>query len=119
MPSWAKAEVPIACAAARKEGRPQAPWGRGREDGLLGVSAAGSRDTHRQDKVMFDFLHVAQRKHKTLWVPLTLSDQEQAARRQANVTGGHEATTRTQVCFLPGLLPCPAQSLTHQPGPAA
>ena len=34
---------------------------------------------------MFDFLHVAQRKHKALWVPLTLSDQEQAARAAAFV----------------------------------
>lgn len=37
--------------------------------------------THREDKIMFDLLQVAQREDKALWVPLTLSDQEQAARR--------------------------------------
>ena len=108
-PSWAKAEVPVACAEASKEGRPQAPWGQGGEDSCWqsGASAAGSRDTHRQDKVMLDFLHVAQRQYKALWVPLTLSDQEQAARRQGNVTRRHEAAARTQVCFL--LVCCPGQ----------
>lgn len=35
---------------------------------------------------MFDFLQVAQREDKALWVPLTLSDQEQAARRQDNIS---------------------------------
>lgn len=35
------------------------------------------RTTHRQDKIMFNFLQVAQREDKALWVPLTLSDKEQ------------------------------------------
>lgn len=42
--------------------------------------------THREDKIMFDLLQVAQGEDKALWVPLTLSDQEEAARRQGTVT---------------------------------
>lgn len=41
---------------------------------------------------MFNFLQVAQREDKALWVPLTLSDKEQPARRQAgNITWGDMA----------------------------
>lgn len=32
----------------------------------------------REDKIMFDLLQVAQGEDKALWVPLTLSDQEEA-----------------------------------------
>lgn len=56
------------------------------------------------------------RKHKALWVPLTLSDQEQAARRQGNVTRGHKATTRTQ--RLPGgrTITPPSRQGSREPG---
>lgn len=53
-----------------------------RDLGLLGREGV----THRQDEIMFDFLQVTQREDKALWVPLTLPDQEQAARRQSNVS---------------------------------
>ena len=109
-PPGPRLRSPLLVQQQGKRGDPRHPGG---GVGRMGcwqscVCTAGSRETHWQDKVMFDFLHVAQRKHKALWVPLTLSDQEQAARRQGNVTRGHKATTRTQVCFLPGLPPCPA-----------
>lgn len=71
------------------------------------VSTAGIWDsgreaiTHRQDKIMFDFLQVAQREDEALWVPLTLPDQEQAARREGNISRGHTAATFTQGLSYP------------------
>lgn len=65
------------------------------------------RITHRQDKIMFDFLQVAQREDKALWVPLTLSDQEQATRRQGNITRGH--TVATYPGSLHPRVCCPAE----------
>lgn len=88
----------------------------------LGLRKGGDY-THRQDKIMFNFLQVAQREDKALWVPLTLPDQEQAARREGNIRRGHTAATFTQglsyprACCLalpapyPSTRPCCAMSL--------
>lgn len=57
---------------------------------------------------MLDFLHVAQREDKALWVPLTLSDQEQAARRQGTMTQRHRAATSTEVSARPSTAPYPS-----------
>lgn len=72
---------------------------------------------------MLDLLQVAQREDKALWVPLTLSDQEQAAGRQGNITRGHTAATLTQgvsylwICWpaQPGPLPVHQALLPDEP----
>lgn len=45
---------------------------------------------------MLDFLQVAQRQDKALWVSLTIPDQEQSAKGQGHISRGHMAAAFTQ-----------------------
>lgn len=72
--------------------------------------------THWQNEIMLDFLQMAQGQDKALWVPLALPDQEHTWGRQSSII--RDSWLQLLPCWSPGLLPSPAQPLTHPPGPA-
>lgn len=96
------------CRGKGESGRPQIHRGPGSFSRGPGEETG---ITHREDEIMFDLLQVAQREDKALWVPLTLSNKEQAARRQGNVTRGHTAAAWTRGLSCPWVCwpaqPCP------------